>query len=81
MHRKWNVGVIALWYPILRDGTHKAMLEALEAKSFPKALRHEVEFPPAKEGHRMIGSGMFIINAPYGLQAEAQDLTTRFASL
>ncbi|WP_412555424.1 23S rRNA (adenine(2030)-N(6))-methyltransferase RlmJ [Shimia sp. MIT1388] len=81
VHRKWNVGVIALWYPILRDGTHKAMVQALEAKSFPKVLRHEVEFPPAKEGHRMIGSGMFIINAPYGLQAEAQDLTTRFASL
>ncbi len=81
LHRKWNVGVIALWYPILRDGTHKPMLSALEDKGFPKVLRHEVEFPPAREGHRMIGSGMFIINAPFGLQAEAQDLSKRFASL
>jgi len=81
VHRKWNVGVIALWYPILRDGTHEAMLDALEDKEFPKVLRHEVEFPPAREGHRMIGSGMFIINAPYGLEAEAQDLTERFVSL
>jgi len=81
VHRKWNVGVIALWYPILRDGTHTPMLEELEVKGFPKVLRHEVEFPPAKEGHRMIGSGMFIINAPYGLQAEAQDLTKRFTGL
>lgn len=81
VHRKWNVGVIALWYPILRDSSHKPMVQALEAKGFPKVLRHEVEFPPAKEGHRMVGSGMFIINAPYGLQAEAQDLTKRFASL
>ncbi|WP_294230319.1 23S rRNA (adenine(2030)-N(6))-methyltransferase RlmJ [uncultured Shimia sp.] len=81
LHRKWNVGVIALWYPILRDGAHEPMLDALEDKGFPKVLRHEVEFPPAREGHRMIGSGMFIINAPYGLEAEAQDLTERFVSL
>ncbi len=81
VHRKWNVGVIALWYPILRDGAHKPMLDVLEAKEFPKVLRHEVEFPPAREGHRMIGSGMFIINAPYGLEAEAQDLTERFVNL
>lgn len=29
LHRKWNVGVIALWYPILTGRAHLPMLEAL----------------------------------------------------
>ncbi|MBO9478282.1 23S rRNA (adenine(2030)-N(6))-methyltransferase RlmJ [Shimia sp. R11_0] len=81
LHRKWNVGVIALWYPILTDGLHKPMIAALVAQGFPKVLHHEVVFPPAREGHRMVGSGMFIINAPFGLHEEAQRLTKRFAAL
>ena len=81
LHRKWNVGVIALWYPILTDGPHVPMLRDLEALALPGALRHEVRFPPAREGHRMVGSGMFIVNAPYGMEAEAGFLTRKFKTL
>lgn len=68
--RKWNVGIIALWYPLLTGGAHGPMLRAL-AQQFPDALRSEVRFPPAREGHKMEGSGMFIVNAPYGMDDEA----------
>ncbi|MBO9406279.1 23S rRNA (adenine(2030)-N(6))-methyltransferase RlmJ [Shimia sp. R9_1] len=81
VHRKWNVGVIALWYPILRDGLHKPMIAALKGKNFPKVLHHEVSFPAARERHRMIGSGMFILNTPYSLEQEAAHLTARFAEI
>ncbi|PSL22167.1 23S rRNA (adenine(2030)-N(6))-methyltransferase RlmJ [Shimia abyssi] len=81
LHRKWNVGVIALWYPILADGAHAAMLTALENQALPKTLRHEVHFPAAREGHRMIGSGMFVLNAPFGLESEAKWLSDKFAAL
>lgn len=81
LHRKWNVGVIALWYPILTDGRHKPMLAGLERLGLPGVLRHEVRFPPVREGHRMVGSGMFVINAPYGLAAEAERLTALFSRL
>jgi 23S rRNA (adenine2030-N6)-methyltransferase len=81
LNRKWNVGVIALWYPILTDARHVPMLEALEELDLPKVLRHEVAFPPAREGHRMIGSGMFIVNAPYGAHAEAARLDRLFRQL
>ena len=56
------------------------MLDTLTA-SHPDALRHEVRFPPARPGHGMVGSGMFVINPPYGLETEAQNLTARFATL
>lgn len=81
LHRKWNVGVIALWYPILTSGAHKPMLSALEAQNLPDTLRHEVRFPPVREGHRMIGSGMFIVNTPYGLKNEARRLDKLFSGL
>ncbi|MEC3860016.1 23S rRNA (adenine(2030)-N(6))-methyltransferase RlmJ [Mesobacterium sp. TK19101] len=77
LHRKWNVGIIALWYPVLTDPAHDAMLQAL-VEAHPEALRHEVRFPPARDGHRMVGSGMFVVNPPFGLDAEAARLTQLF---
>jgi 23S rRNA (adenine2030-N6)-methyltransferase len=78
--RKWNVGIIALWYPILTGAPHGQMLRTLKA-SFPEALRCEVRFPPAREGHRMEGSGMFVINPPFGLETEAARIAAQFEKL
>lgn len=80
IHRKWNVGLLILWYPILTGGAHGPMLRAL-ADAFPGALRHEVRFPPARDGHRMEGSGLFVVNPPYGLVEELAALAARFARL
>ncbi len=80
MARKWNVGVIALWYPILSDARHRAMAASLAA-AHPGALRSEVRFPPARAGHGMVGSGVFVINPPYGLENEAARLAALFAAL
>lgn len=76
--RKWPVGIILLWYPILADGPHLPMLEMLQA-AHPEALRHEVSFPPVREGHRMLGSGMFVINPAWGMEEEAARITAIFA--
>lgn len=78
MARKWNVGVIALWYPILADGRHRPMAAALAA-DHPGALHSEVGFPPARPGHGMVGSGMFVINPPWGLDDEAARLAALYA--
>ena len=78
--RAWNVGIIALWYPILTNGAHLPMLARL-ANAQPDALRHEVRFPPARPGHGMVGSGLFVVNPPFGLEAEAKMLTKKFATL
>ncbi|RYG92949.1 23S rRNA (adenine(2030)-N(6))-methyltransferase RlmJ [Loktanella sp. IMCC34160] len=80
VHRKWPVGVLILWYPILRDRRHAPMLSALE-HAIPGGTRHEVAFPPAREDHGMVGSGLFIVNPPYGLEAELAQLSAHFAAL
>ncbi|MBT9384578.1 23S rRNA (adenine(2030)-N(6))-methyltransferase RlmJ [Pseudooceanicola sp. CBS1P-1] len=80
LHRKWNVGVVAIWYPILKDGRHQPMLRALESQTLPKVVKSEVAFPPVRDGHGMIGSGMFVINAPFGTQDEAEGLQALFGA-
>ncbi|SDE35493.1 23S rRNA (adenine2030-N6)-methyltransferase [Paracoccus isoporae] len=76
--RKWNVGILALWYPILRDDKLQTeMIKAL-CDSFPEGLRAEVGFPPAKPGHGMVGSGMFVVNPPWGLAGEADRIAALF---
>jgi 23S rRNA (adenine2030-N6)-methyltransferase len=75
--RRWNVGVLMLWYPILTDAPHAPMLQTLTA-AFPDALRHEVRFPPVRPGHRMAGSGLFTVNPPFGLAAEMARLARLF---
>ena len=79
VHRKWNVGTIMLWYPVLPTAPHTAMLAAL-VRAHPEALRHELHFPPARPGHGMVGSGLFILNPPFGLEAEAEQLTATLAA-
>lgn len=76
--RKWNVGVIALWYPILTDDRHLPMVREL-MRDHPDALLSEVRFPPARPGHSMVGSGMWVLNPPWGLADEAARLETIFA--
>ncbi|MBL4927390.1 23S rRNA (adenine(2030)-N(6))-methyltransferase RlmJ [Fuscibacter oryzae] len=78
--RKWNVGILALWYPLLTSGAHGPMLRAL-TEAFPEAFRQELHFPPAKDGHKMIGTGMFIVNAPWGIEAEGGRIAKMFKRL
>jgi 23S rRNA (adenine2030-N6)-methyltransferase len=80
-HAKWNVGVLMLWYPVLASGAQAGMAAALEALALPRALRHEVRFPPAREGHGMVGSGLFLVNPPFGTAEEAARLDRLFAAL
>lgn len=80
LHRKWNVGVLMLWYPILASDLQAGMVRRLRA-AFPAALSHEVRFPPARPGHGMTGSGLIAVNPPFGLAEEAARLTSLFARL
>lgn len=81
VHAKWNVGVLMLWYPVLASGAQAGMAAALDALELPKAIRHELRFPPARKGHGMIGSGIYIANAPFGTVEESLRLDTILAAV
>jgi len=78
--KAWPVGVLILWYPILTDFRHRPMIKALQ-RDLKEPLFHEVQFPPARKGHGMIGSGMMLVNAPWGLEDELARLSEKFATL
>ncbi len=78
LHRRWPVGVLALWFPVLTDDRQLGMENALRDR-FDGALCSKVQFPPARPGHGMIGSGLFVINPPYGLEEEARRVEAMFA--
>ncbi|NQZ72703.1 MAG: 23S rRNA (adenine(2030)-N(6))-methyltransferase RlmJ [Dinoroseobacter sp.] len=77
IHKRWNVGIVMLWYPVLSDGRQRSMTRAL-TQSIPDILLHEVSFPPAQPGHRMVGSGLAVINPPYGFSEEAAHISALF---
>lgn len=78
LHGLWPVGVIMLWYPILENGEHEQMAGDVMAAGFKDSLRHEVMFKKAAGHHRLKGSGMIVINAPYTLGDELMELDELF---
>ena len=60
---KWPEATVMIWYPILPATRHEELLAGLKLKY----LRHEVGFD-LKEGQGMTGSGLVLVNAPYGAE-------------
>ncbi len=63
---KCRHGVYLVWYPILTSGLERRLLETLAAGPVRKVLRCEIMLaqPP---GRGMVGSGMLVVNPPWGL--------------
>jgi len=72
-HARWPGGTWLVWYPLLRD-PHTARLPAkLTATGMRKIFRAELQVE--SEGHMGLrGSGMLIINPPYGLDTALGNL-------
>ena len=81
LHRKWSVGVLILWYPILASGAEAEMVRALDRLKLADVLHSRVSFPPARPGHGMVGSGLFVVNPPWGLDKQVSALEARFSDL
>jgi 23S rRNA (adenine2030-N6)-methyltransferase len=66
--RRWREAIFLVWYPILPEARHAAMLDALAE---PKPLISEIR-PPKPPARGLRGAGLAIFNAPPGF---AHDLT------
>jgi 23S rRNA (adenine2030-N6)-methyltransferase len=64
---KWTEAAVLLWYPLLAAGRHRDLRAGLA--SLPHSV-DEVRFDPTPE-RGMTGSGLVMINAPYGAAAAA----------
>lgn len=65
--RKARHAVMLVWYPLLPASQHTALLEALKAGGLRKIWRSELRVASPQQAHGMYGSGMLVINPPWGL--------------
>ncbi len=71
-YRRWPNGIYLLWYPI-RSATQRQRVHArFEALRVPKMLCADLAIHPDDAGVGLAGSGLIIVNPPYGADAYLQ---------
>jgi 23S rRNA (adenine2030-N6)-methyltransferase len=68
-HARWPTGVYALWYPIKERAATARFERDLAASGIRKTLIAELGAYPADSAFRLNGSGLAIVNPPFGLEA------------
>ena len=74
--KKWPEAHIMVWYPLLEENRHHELLEPLKAAALKETFNQQVLFKNAVKG--MIGSGVFIVNTPYGTRVELEKIAHFF---
>jgi 23S rRNA (adenine2030-N6)-methyltransferase len=65
-YRRWPTGTYLMWYPI-RSATQRSMVHArFEALRIPKMLFADLAIHPDDAGVGLAGSGLVLVNPPYG---------------
>jgi 23S rRNA (adenine2030-N6)-methyltransferase len=65
-YRRWPSGIYLMWYPI-RSAAQRSMVHArFEALRIPKMLFADLAIHPDDAGVGLAGSGLVIVNPPYG---------------
>ncbi|PIZ30752.1 MAG: hypothetical protein COY40_03880 [Alphaproteobacteria bacterium CG_4_10_14_0_8_um_filter_53_9] len=59
---------IHVWYPVMADGRHEAMVRGLRALGWPSTYHLEVSLPKAKREY--VATGHFVFGLPYNMVAE-----------
>lgn len=65
-YQRWPTGTYALWYPI-RSATQRALVHArFAALRIPKMMYADLAIHPDDAGVGLAGSGLLLVNPPYG---------------
>ncbi|MFD2191836.1 23S rRNA (adenine(2030)-N(6))-methyltransferase RlmJ [Pistricoccus aurantiacus] len=69
--RKVRHAVLLIWYPLLPAGRHRQLLQQLKDSGLRKLWRSELTLAaPEHSSHGMYGSGMLVLNPPWGLSED-----------
>jgi 23S rRNA (adenine2030-N6)-methyltransferase len=72
-YRRWPTGIFLLWYPI-RSATQRTLVHArFEALKIPKMLFADLAIHPDDAGLGLAGSGLIIVNPPFGADQHLLD--------
>lgn len=73
-HTRFATGMIAVWYPLMAPAAMQAFARSLQAARLPKTLQLELTVHPEDWTEHIRGSGMIVVNPPFGLDREAPPL-------
>jgi len=71
--RRWPTGVFLLWYPIISAAARRSMHARAAALRIPKTLSADLAVRADDAGVGLAGSGMLLINAPFGVEAQLRE--------
>jgi 23S rRNA (adenine2030-N6)-methyltransferase len=80
-HRRWATGIFVLWYPIKGRPESDALAKRLRRLGIPKVLRAEVVVSPLSNPARLNGCGLIVVNPPWTLEGELNDMLPPLARL
>lgn len=79
-HKKWPQGIFMIWYPMLEAGLHRDMLLHIRKSSVTNILISDVKLDQTIDAaHRMCGSGVLIVNPPFGFEKTMEEITQAVA--
>lgn len=73
-HRRFATGVYMLWYPLIEQADAKRLPQQLDALKLGPALRAELRVAAPDQLAGLYGSGLFVINPPWQLGEQLQQL-------
>jgi 23S rRNA (adenine2030-N6)-methyltransferase len=75
IRRRWNTGIILVWYPLLEDGRHPQLREALLSRHpGARILFSELRLSEPPRGPGLQGSGMAVLNMPWQLDQRLNEV-------
>jgi 23S rRNA (adenine2030-N6)-methyltransferase len=72
-YRRWPGGTYLMWYPIRSAGQRSMVHSRFEALRIPKMLFADLAIHPDDAGIGLAGSGLMIVNPPYGADDHLMD--------
>lgn len=79
IHRKMATATVAIWYPVVDRRRIDAMTRKIAASGIRKIELFELGVRADSEGHGMTASGMIVVNPPWTLRAQMEQLLPQLA--
>jgi 23S rRNA (adenine2030-N6)-methyltransferase len=72
LHRRFRAGILAAWYPVKHRAPVRDFHDALRASGVRDILAAELWLREPTDPRRLNGSGLLVVNPPFGFEAAAQ---------
>lgn len=74
MHKRFATGTYALWYPVVERSRNQQLEKAIKASGVKNVQLFELGIKTDTHEHGMTASGMIVVNPPWTLAAEMQQV-------